>query len=56
MIISEKDKLDILIYNICSDCNDNFSKKCKIEKLKLIANEYNITVDKKISSRFRCFC
>ena len=43
MTISEKNKLDILIYNICSD---NFSEQCQIEKLKLIANEYNITVDK----------
>lgn len=43
MIISKKDKLDISIYNIC---NDNCSEQCKIEKLKTIANECNITIDK----------
>ena len=43
MNISKKDRLDILIYNIC---NDNCNEQCKIEKLKLISNEYNVSIDK----------
>ena len=42
MIMNEKDKLDILIYNIC---NDSCSKQSKIEKLSMIASEYNIAID-----------
>ena len=43
MTISEKDRLDILIYNLC---RGNCTEQYKIEKLKLIANEYNVSVDK----------
>ncbi len=42
MTISEKDRLDILIYNICGD---NYTEQYKIDKLKLIANDYNTSVD-----------
>lgn len=42
MIISEKDRLDILIYNTC---DDNCTEQDKMDKLKLIANDYNISVD-----------
>lgn len=42
MIMNKKDKLDILIYNICSD---SCSEQSKIEKLNIIASEYNITID-----------
>lgn len=42
MNMNEKDKLDILIYNICSD---NCSEQSKIEKLNVIASAYNITVN-----------
>ena len=41
MIMNKKDKLDILIYNICSD---SCSEQSKIEKLNIIASEYNITI------------
>lgn len=42
MIMNKKDKLDILIYNIYSD---SCSEQSKIEKLNIIASEYNITID-----------
>ena len=42
MIMNEKDKLDILIYNIC---NDGCSKQIKIEKLSMIASDFNIAID-----------
>lgn len=42
MIMNKKDKLDILIYNICSD---TCSEQSKIEKLSMIASEYNIPID-----------
>lgn len=42
MIMNKKDKLDILIYNICSD---TCSKQSKIDKLSMIASEYNIPID-----------
>ena len=38
MIMNEKDKLDILIYNIC---NDSCSKQSKIEKLSVNYIEKN---------------
>ena len=41
MIMNKKDKLDILIYNIC---NDSCSEQSKIEKLNIIASEYNIPI------------
>lgn len=40
--MNKKDKLDILIYNICSD---TCSKQSKIDKLSMIASEYNIPID-----------
>lgn len=40
--MSEKDKLDILIYNICSD---NCSDQSKAERLKSIANKYNTSIN-----------
>lgn len=40
--MSEKDKLDILIYNIC---NDNYNNEDNKNRLKYIANKYNVSVE-----------
>ncbi len=40
--MSEKDKLDILIYNIC--CNE-YNEQSKKNKLQLIASDYNVSIE-----------
>lgn len=43
MFMSEKDILDVSLYNICND--NNYNDEVKKQKLELIANKYNVSIN-----------